>query len=198
MLNEGIAVQRTTPAGALVDVHGRLTRALVCGSFEAPDSKTAHADTLDLGDARHGAQLLGRSWTARDITSAGVFDFIEMNLDGPRTQASAMLLVRIKSPKPLNELLAEPNQPRLSLSFGSDDGCQVWLNNSRLANHERIGPHVPGMFRIDALPLKLGWNELAFKVVQVGGEWKFSARFDCTDRRFMQALEFALEPARVD
>jgi hypothetical protein len=49
------------------------------------------------------------------------------------------------------------------------------------------------MFKVAALPLRLGWNLLVVKVIQVGGDWKFAGRFECSDRSFLQALEFKSE-----
>jgi hypothetical protein len=192
MLNEGIMVKSPMAPGSIVDIHGRLTKALVCGSFAVADMKAAYGDTLELSDARVGSEFAGRKWTVQQLSGSGVFDFEQMKLDGPQSQAVVYLLVRIKSPRALDNLLAEPNIPRLSFSFGCDDGCQVWLNNTRLANHERIGSYSPAMFKVDALPLKLGWNEMVVKVVQTSGEWKFAGRFDCTERKFLRSLEVAL------
>jgi beta-galactosidase len=135
--------------------------------------------------------LNGRRWAVRNANDRGVFDLAALKLDGPATNSFAFLVIRIKSPKPLDDLLAEPNVPRLSFSYASDDGCQVFLNRKRLASHPRVGPIEGGSFRLDHLPLKLGWNELAIQVVQAGGEWKFAGRFECSDRRFLQSLTFA-------
>jgi hypothetical protein len=101
--------------------------------------------------------------------------------------------VWIKSSKPLNDLLSEPNLPKLSFTYGSDDGCQVWLNGELLANNERTGPLDPEGFTINPLLLKLGWNQLVIKVVQDSGEWKFAGKFACSDVSFLPKLEFAAQ-----
>jgi hypothetical protein len=47
------------------------------------------------------------------------------------------------------------------------------------------------MATLNPLPLKLGWNLLVVKVVQLSGEWKFTGKFACTDINFLSKLEFA-------
>jgi hypothetical protein len=34
---------------------------------------------------------------------------------------------------------------------------------------------------------------MVIKVVQITGDWKFTGRFDCTDKSFLDKLEFATE-----
>jgi beta-galactosidase len=114
-------------------------------------------------------------------------------MDGSKESAFAYVAVWIKSPKPLNDLLSEPNLPKLSFTYGSDDGCELWLNGNLLAKHERHGPLDPNMFSQNPLLLKLGWNQLVFKVVQESGEWKFAETFGCSDLDFLRKLEFASE-----
>lgn len=75
-----------------------------------------------------------------------------------------------KVPDPLNDLLYEPNLPKLSSAYGSDNSCQVWLNGERLANNERIGSLESEGFTINPLPLKLSWNQFVIKIVQGNGE----------------------------
>jgi hypothetical protein len=137
--------------------------------------------------------LNGREWIVRDSGKSGAFDFKNGLVSGPQENALAYLAVWIKSSKPLNDLLSEPNLPKLSFTYGSDDGCELWLNGELLATHERHGPLDSEAFTINPLLLKLGWNQLVIKVVQVGGEWKFASKFSCSDFNFLQKLEFAKE-----
>ncbi len=193
MNNAGIEVNPVNAGSEFVDFNGRLIKALVCGSFAVKDFKEAYGDELNTGEVKPGSGSDGRQWKSRPANAQGVFDFKELHLDERTENATAYVAIWIKSPKPLNDLLSEPNLPKLSFSYGCDDGCQIWLNRQRLANQERIGPHEAGQFKVDPLLLKLGWNQLVIKVVQADGEWKFSGKFDCTDRNFLPTLEFADE-----
>ena len=140
-----------------------------------------------------GGRMENRRWTLRDADNAGVFDFKNGMVRGDQENAYAYVAVWIKSSKPLNDLLSEPNLPKLSLTYGSDDGCEVFLNGELLASHKRVGPLEPEGFSENPLLLKLGWNQLVFKVVQAESNWQFAAKFGCSDIPFLQKLEFAAE-----
>src|SRR5260370_15542260 len=99
--------------------------------------------------------------------------------------------------KPLDDLLFELNYTKLSFTDGRDDGCHVWLNGELLDNNEPTGSLDPEAFTINPLLLKLGWNQLVIKVVQVGGDWKFAGKFSCTDFNFLQKLSFATEKPKM-
>jgi beta-galactosidase len=193
--NEGVPLAEVVAQNDFVDLGGRLVRALVCGSFGVTNVHAAYGDTLPFAEARDGGELAGRRWRLNNAGDTGVFDFKNGLVHGPQENAVAYVAVWIKSPRPLDDLLAEPNLPRLSFIYGADDGCQVWLNGRRLANNERTGPLEPEAFSVEPLLLKLGWNQLVVKVVQVEGEWKFAGRFGCSEVSFMRKLEFAGEPA---
>lgn len=192
--NEGIPLSQVAQENEFVDFSGHLVRALACGSFAVADAHEAYQDKSAPAEVKAGADLNGVKWRVGQANRSGVFDFKTDLIRGPQENAFAYLAVWIKSPKPLNDLLAEPDLPRLSLTYGSDDGCQVWLNGELLATNERIGPLEPEAFSIKPLLLKLGWNQLVVKVVQAGGDWKFAGKFECSDPSFLQKLEFATEP----
>ncbi|HXC36092.1 MAG TPA: glycoside hydrolase family 2 TIM barrel-domain containing protein, partial [Candidatus Acidoferrales bacterium] len=192
--NEGIPVGQISAQNEFLDVDGRLIRALVCGSFGVANPHDAYNGMPPTGEIREDAALNNRRWKLVDADSEGTFDFKKVALRGPMENAYAYLAIWVKSPKPLNDLLSEPNLPRVSFTFGSDDGCQVWLNGKLLASHERHGPLEPEAFSINPLLLKLGWNQLVIKVIQAGGEWKFAGKLGCSDVNFLSNLEVAATP----
>jgi beta-galactosidase len=189
--NEGVPLGDVAAQNEFMDLGGQLTRALMCGSFELTNVHDVYGNALSIGEIKPGVDLDGHRWQAQDADKSGVFDFKKGKVQGPQENCFAYLAVWIKSPKPLNDLLSEPNLPKLSFTYGSDDGCQVWLNGELLANNERIGPIDPEGFLITPLLLKLGWNQLVIKVVQVNGEWKFAGKFSCSEMNFLNKLEFA-------
>jgi beta-galactosidase len=191
--NEGIPLVEVAAQNEFIDMSGRLVRALMCGSFAVTNVHDAYGTTLSLGEVNPGAEVDGHRWQIHDADGEGVFDFRNGMLRGPLESCYAYVAVWIKSSKPLNDLLSEPNLPKLSFTYGSDDGCQVWLNGELLANNERTGPLDPEGFTINPLLLKLGWNQLVIKVVQDSGEWKFAGKFACSDVSFLQKLEFAAQ-----
>jgi beta-galactosidase len=195
--NEGVPLAAVAAQNGFMDLSGRLVRALVCGSFDLTNLHDAYGSQLSVGGVRDGVELAGRRWRVRDADNSGVFDFKNGMVRGAQENAYAYLAVWVKSTKPLNDLLSEPNLPKLSFTYGSDDGCQVWLNGELLANNERTGPLDPEMFSQNPLLLKLGWNQLLIKVVQGSGDWKFAGKFGCSDVNFLQKLEFATEKPKM-
>ncbi len=191
--NEGISIGQVASQSEFMDMKGRLMRALVCGSFPFTNSAEAYSDKSPAGEIKEGAKLAGQKWRLASAGGDGSFDFKNGLTEGPQDSAVAYVAVWIKSPKPLNDLLSEPNLPKLTFTYGSDDGCQVWLNSELLASNERTGPLDPEAFTINPLLLKLGWNQLVIKVVQETGDWKFAGKFSCSDFSFLQKLEFAKE-----
>ena len=189
--NEGIPLAQVAAQNGFIDLSGRLVRALVCGSFAVTNVHDAYGTTSLAGEIKPDTEIDGHRWRVHDADSEGVFDFRNGMAPGPQESCYAYAAVWIKSSKPLNDLLSEPNLPKLSFIYGSDDGCQVWLNGELLANNERTGPLDPEGFTINPLLLKLGWNQLVIKVVQDSGEWKFAGKFGCSDLNFLQKLEFA-------
>jgi len=189
--NEGIETEKTAARSEFISFNGRLMRALVCGSFPFAETNNPYSHRMPAGDFRPGAVLEGQKWTLVNANKNGVFDFRSGLVSGPTENATAYVAVWIKSPKPLNDLLAEPDLPKLSFTYGSDDGCETWLNGELLATHDRHGPLDPEMFSQNPLLLKLGWNPLVVKVVQYGGGWQFTGKFGCSDMGFLSKLEFA-------
>jgi hypothetical protein len=190
--NEGVHIEPIAAQNGFIDLKGRLVRALVCGSFAWTNEEEAYSDTLPPGVIKNGAKLDGRTWKPA-AGNNGVFDFKNGLVAGPEENAYAYLAIWIKSPKPLSDLLSEPNLPKLSFTYGADDGCELWLNGNRLATHNRQGPLDPEMFVENPLLLKLGWNQVVIKVVQLDGEWKFAGKFDYSDVSFLSKLEFATQ-----
>ena len=43
-------------------------------------------------------------------------------------------------PKPLDELLAAPDVPKVALRFGSDDGAIIWLNGKKIFEDKYCHP----------------------------------------------------------
>jgi len=191
--NEGVQLGEANAQSEFMDAGGRLVRALVCGSFGVTNVHAAYTGKAPIGEIKDGADLDGRRWTTHNANTSGVFDFKNGLVRGPQENAFAYVAIWIKSPKPLNDLLSEPNLPKLAFTYGSDDGCELWLNGELLATHDRHGPLDLEMFSQNPLLLKLGWNQLVIKVVRESGEWKFAGKFGCSDLNFLSKLQFAEE-----
>jgi len=115
-----------------------------------------------------------------------------MNLPGQHENASAYLSFWIWSPRALDNLLLEPNLPKLDLLVGSDDGCQVYLNGKMILEDRGTHPLSPGALKSEAMPLQRGWNHFLVKAVQGSGGWQFRADLRCSDPLFVTKLRTSI------
>ena len=193
LLNAGVPLtERKPPPDQAFDEFGHLVQALVCGSFGALSAAAAY-DIDNIGIAptllpKPGDKSSGLEWRVKPADEDGVLDFRKMGLPGPAENAAVYLSFWVWSPRPLDNLLVEPNLPKLALRFGSDDGSQVWLNSKRIQEDRGTHPYTADSFIADALPLGQGWNHFVVKVVQGTGEWQFGARLTCSDPSFLSQL----------
>jgi hypothetical protein len=122
-----------------------------------------------------------------------VADLAKAKLDGPTNNAVAFLSFWVQSPRDLSDLLIEPNIPVVNLEVAADDAVQVWLNGKQIINNIRNGDLDNGKAKAEALKLHQGWNHFLVKVIQLGGEWKFTGRLTCNQPDFLSDLESALQ-----
>ena len=137
-------------------------------------------------------------WSLLDANQ-GIFDLKKLDSMNSAMPAGAVYLsFWAKSPKPLNELLADPDIPNVSFKFGSDDGCIIWLNGEKIFEDRGCHPMVADQFSIDELPLRKGWNNFVVKVAQKGGEWRFSGRLNSSNREIVSKIKWNAEPIMED
>ena len=191
-----ILVERRMEPEDAFDSFGTLRRALVCGSFAADSAAAAYdVDNVSINPAlqpRVGDRSGERPWQIHSAGGDGIFNFLSMGLPGPHENAAVYLSFWMWSPRPLDNLLLEPNLPKLDLLIGSDDGCQVWLNAKRIQEDRGTHPLTPGSMKCESLPLQRGWNHFIVKVVQGGGEWQFRADLRSSDPLFLTELHTSL------
>lgn len=197
--NLGIELQEAKAmiAGNLFDQWGVLQQALVSGRFGAESFAAAAAIDFLGGETAitpvNGEQVGEYSWQCGSSNEQGVFDFLQMGLPGVNTNGAVYLSFWLYSPRPLDDLLIEPNMPKLDLLIGSDDGFKLWLNGRLLQSDHNIHSCQPGQFKIEALPLQRSWNHLLIKVTQDTGAWQFSGQLQCDRYEFLLSLKSALE-----
>lgn len=177
------------------DLDGNLKQALVCGPFGA-ESQDAAFKTSFLGDEEpikpiEKMSSNGQNWVLTSTTESGDFNFKKMGWDGPMINAAAYISFWLWSPRPLDDLLIEPDMPKLDLVAGADDAHKIWLNGTLISEKNRHGPMTLGDIECKTLPLKQGWNHFMVKVVQGSGNWQFSAKLRCIDYGFLAQLKAA-------
>jgi len=189
-------VERQIEPDAAFDAFGTLKKALVVGSFGKANVGQAY-DTDDVGIAGGFSPVKGsrsgeREWNQSESDKNSVFDFNALSLPGQHDNASAYLSFWIWSPRALDNLLLEPNLPKLDLLVGSDDGCQIYLNGKEILEDRGTHPLSPGALKSEAMPLQRGWNHFIVKVVQGGGQWQFRADLRCSDPMFLTKLRSSI------
>jgi beta-galactosidase len=132
-------------------------------------------------------------WHAMSVNGDNLFDLLPLQSSG--VDFAAYLSFWVYSPRSLDQLLSAPNVPKVNLLAGSDDGDKIWLNGKLLMQNRGIGPLMFGSQRVEALPLKKGWNHFMVKAAQAGGKWQFQARLQCADLNELRGLRIVATPA---
>lgn len=196
LANAGVEIHPpTTNTDAALDSLVNLTQALVCGRFGGVDDatlyKTDHIGINDNLKPATGSKSGGMNWTKMTVASGGAFDFRRTELlQGPVDNAAVYMSFWVGTP----EAQSNAPLPKLDLLMGSDDGCQVWLNSRLVKEDLNIHPVTPDSIIAENLPIKRGWNHFIVKVVQGGGDWGYTARFRCSDARFLLSLRSSIAP----
>jgi beta-galactosidase len=195
--NAGVPLQKAEICSGenVFDMEGNLNRALVCGSFGGRTAEEAFKKDFLNGETaskpKKNDSAADSKWTP--AKSEGVFDFNKMKLSGPQNNCAAYLSFWLWSPRPLDDLLLEPDMPRLDLIAGSDDACRIWLNGTMIADDFAMRPLNLGDIECRNLQLKQGWNHFLIKVVQGSGDWQFVAQLHCSDYGFLNKLKAEIE-----
>jgi beta-galactosidase len=196
LANLGAPLGSGSDAGKPLLKSGSIVRTLLAGSFPVTSLKEgADKNFVDpaSGDAiKVNAVTGGKTWNLL-YEESGLADLAKAKLEGPKDNAVAYLSFWVQSPRDLSDLLIEPNIPVVNLEVAADDAVQVWLNGKQIINNIRNGDLDDGKAKADALKLHQGWNHFLVKVIQLGGEWKFTGRLTCNQPDFLADLESALQ-----
>lgn len=196
LANLGTPLGTGSDAGKPLLKGGGIVRTLLSGTYPITSLQEA-ADKNFIDPASGGAIKLnstldGKPWSLL-YEESGLVDFTKAKMDGPKNNAVAYLSFWVSSPRALDDLLIEPNIPVVNMEVAADDAVQVWLNGKRIINNIRNGDIDNGKAKADALKLHQGWNHFLIKVIQLGGEWKFTGRLTCNQPDFLADLESALQ-----
>ena len=167
-------------------------RALACGFFPVSLKSVgvkSNVPEIWQGNAfRAGSPMEGKIWRPV-FKESGVFDITEMSLSGPAQDATVYLSFWINSPYSLENLLLEPNLPRVDLRVAASGSVQVWLNEQQILRDRDTG----SMAIAKALKLGAGWNHFLVKLMRTSARWDFEASFMASQPAFLSQLDSALE-----
>ena len=143
------------------------------GSYPVASVKEAgKVNRVDLSKAdgiKENTMLDGKAWK-KYHSQSGLIDFKQAKLDGPTQNAETYMSFWVFSPRPLDDLLIEPNMPVVDLEVAADDAVQVWLNGKMIISNLREGPKVVKPYQKGCLCTKAGITSLSklFKAEAVG------------------------------
>lgn len=196
LTNMGISLGSGEDAGMPLLKSGDIVRTLYCGTWPIDSlSEGAHQQFIDpaKGESfRANATTDGRTWSLAYNENAG-FDLDKMKWNGPSRNAVAYLSFWVSSPRPLDDLLVEPDIPTVGLELAADDATQVWLNGRQVLNNVRTGSIDGGKKIVDKLPLRQGWNHFLIKLIHADRGWQFSGRLISNQPDFLETLTSSLE-----
>jgi beta-galactosidase len=185
LANLGFPLKTGMDSGKPLLRTGVLVRALVCGYF--PASEVPQASWQDNG-FRAQDMIEGRKWKSV-FQESGIFDLSQMNLSGSAQNAEAYLSFWVYSPRSLEDLLLEPDLPRIDLHVTQRDAAEIWLNQTKIL--DKPGDQSTGA--AEALRLHAGWNHFFVRTAHRSGKWEFAAHFTASQPDFLSQLDSALE-----
>ncbi len=189
--NLGIPLKAAVDVGGPFLKTGQMVRALACGRFESggEDPEKNFVDPGKGGSMRDNNEVKTKRWRMAS-SDKGVFDLRKAPLDGPGDNAVVYLSFWVMSSRPLDNLLLEPNVPKLDLKLQTPDAVEVWLNGKSLL---QCPASADGTAQVSGLPLQQGWNHFLVRLVHGKGDDKFQAQLICSQPEFLSDLKTSLQ-----
>lgn len=188
--NLGIALSPQVDIGEPFLRNGTLVRTLAAGHFGAAgdNATNPYVDPADRAKFRDNERVQDLRWVSLRANSTG-FVLNAPPLSGSADNSVVYLSFWVQSPRSLDNLLIEPNIPRLDITFHSKDGIKLFLNGKSIAARPSENDTVIG----SALPLQQGWNHFLVRVAHKSGDGTFSANLTSSDPVFLETLHSALQ-----
>jgi hypothetical protein len=189
--NLGIPLKPALDIGGSFLTTGQMVRVLACGRFESTgeNAEKNFVDPIRGNEMRDNNEVQNKRWHIAS-SDKGVFDLRQPPLDGPGDNAVTYLSLWLLSSRPLDNLLLEPNVPKLDLKLQTGDDVELWLNGKTVAtNADAAG----GDLMAPSLPLQQGWNHFLIRLVHAKGDDKFQAQLVCSQPDFFNDLKSAMQ-----
>jgi beta-galactosidase len=187
--NLGIELSPQGDVGEPFLKNGILVRTLAAGRFATGNgAANAYVDPADRVRFRDNEKVQDLRWVILKGDSAG-FTLQGPPLSGPSDNSVVYLSFWVQSPRSLDNLLIEPNVPKLNLTLESKDAVELFLNGQSVFAHPAGGESAVA----SDLPLQQGWNHFFVRLIHRSGDDVFSARLTSSDPVFLNALHSALQ-----
>jgi hypothetical protein len=184
--NLGVGLGPQVDVGEPFLKNGTLVRTLAAGHFSV--AANASVDPADRAKFRNDERVQDLRWVSLRAGGSG-FNLNGSLLSGPSDRSVVYLSFWVQSPRSLDNLLIEPNVPKLDLAFESKDAVELFLNGKNILS----GPTGGGNAIASGLPLQQGWNHFLVKLVHTNGDDSLSAKLISSDPAFLDALHSALQ-----
>ncbi|HEY0257439.1 MAG TPA: glycoside hydrolase family 2 TIM barrel-domain containing protein, partial [Candidatus Methylacidiphilales bacterium] len=127
--NMGIPLQPAVDVGGPFLKTGQMVRVMACGRFESTgeNAEENFVDPTKGNGMRENSEVQNKRWLVAG-SDQGIFDLRKQPLDGPGDNAITYLSFWVLSSRALDNLLLEPNVPKLDLKLQTGDAVGLWLN----------------------------------------------------------------------
>jgi beta-galactosidase len=189
LANIGVPVPVSVSPDEAMLADGKLVHALAAGRFPAGGGEAGSADPVDPGEGakfRESAPAHNLRWI-RLSADAGTFDLESPALTGSRENSRVYLSFWVFSPRSLDDLLIEPNIPKVDFKLQTRGGAELFVNGKSVAT-KNAGP---GDLEAHSLQFRKGWNHLLIEVAPGREGRSLSAEIVCADREFLRSLKSA-------
>jgi beta-galactosidase len=186
--NLGITLAKEVDLGQPFLTTGELIRTLAVGSFPATGAEENPVDPTAKDTIKENDRAGNLRWTSLNA-DGGKFDLSKPPFAAADGAGMEYLSFWVESPRSLDNLLLEPNVPKVNLEMKTTDGVELYLNGNSVYQQK------PGMGvgAASGLPLQQGWNHFIVRLNHVGGENSFGARLVSSDAAFFSQLKSALQ-----
>jgi hypothetical protein len=188
--NLGVGLSPQVDVGEPFLKNGTLVRTLAAGHFSAAgqDAANTYVNPADRAKFRNNEKVQDIRWMSLRADASG-FNLKTAPLSGSSDNSVVYLSFWVQSPRALDNLLIEPNIPKLDLTFETRDAVEFFLNGKSVLALSPGGANTVA----SGLPLQQGWNHFLVKLVHTNGDDTFSARLTSSDPAFLDALHSALQ-----
>jgi beta-galactosidase len=188
--NLGVELSPQIDVGEPFLKNGTLVRTLAAGHFSTTGNgaATPYVDPADRAKFRNNERVQDLRWVSLRAEATG-FSLNGAPLSGSSDNSVVYLSLWVQSPRSLDNLLIEPNVPKLDLTFESKDALELFLNGKSVLTRPLGGENAIA----SGLPLQQGWNHFLVKLVHKNGDDTFSAKLTSSDPAFIDALHSALQ-----
>ena len=201
----GVVMQeeKTMLLEAINDMENSLVNSIVLGRLTETEAEQALESALK-NPPRNKSPFQNLQWQLFKSPSRDrmIFHWIPQN--GPKEQFVELCSFWIKSPRSLDDLLADgPDAPRFAMRTYTDGQCDIYLNTQEMRRERSENVDYRILTHWENIPLKKGWNHLLIRVksqnMETDKPGTLAVRFFSNHSAFLNELDSAVDlPTNVE